>query len=456
MSDTPSGQDSGHSAHPPVTVQGLSWPDLCPALLLFRALPAALSLTAMTLALVGVLLTPLGWNVAEWIFVSGDMKQADTGLLQSTEMHGSTWQAFFPGKETEPAFSWERLLGIGLVFSTMVDSVSGVFSLESGLSRFLYFLTGSLWTILVWSFFGCAICRAALMRFTRDDPVGLDECSRFAADKFLSCFAGITIPLAAVFGLAIPCAIIGLFLTTNPGAIVGGLLWFLVLLFALVMAVILLGLLFAWPLIVSSISCEGQDSFDGMSRGFAYVFQRPVNYFLYALTAVIFSGICWFVMSLFIQGTIDTAWWASSWGANLVNDRMAELTNAPRAVSAEAHSPDNDQPGPLTGTLVAARWLIGFWNGLAWSLGTAFLYGLFWSLAAAVYLLLRRDLDETELDEIWMVDERRTYELPPLSPGEEDDVPEIEPATSGAGESGAGESGDGESGDGESGPHSQT
>ena len=35
-------------------------------------------------------------------------------------------------------------------------------------------------------------------------------------------------------------------------------------------------------------------------------------------------------------------------------------------------------------------------------------------MMSAVYLLLRKDVDDTEMDEIYMVDERRTYELPPL------------------------------------------
>ena len=58
-------------------------------------------------------------------------------------------------------------------------------------------------------------------------------------------------------------------------------------------------------------------------------------------------------------------------------------------------------------------------------MGAAFLYGLFWSIAAAVYLLLRKDLDATEMDEIYLVDERRTYELPPLK-DDQSGVPQVD------------------------------
>jgi hypothetical protein len=42
------------------------------------------------------------------------------------------------------------------------------------------------------------------------------------------------------------------------------------------------------------------------------------------------------------------------------------------------------------------------------------LYGYFWILAAAVYLLLRKDIDDQEMDEIELWNERRVWTLPPL------------------------------------------
>jgi hypothetical protein len=41
-------------------------------------------------------------------------------------------------------------------------------------------------------------------------------------------------------------------------------------------------------------------------------------------------------------------------------------------------------------------------------------YGLFWCLSAAMYLLLRQDVDQTELDELYVEREDRGYELPPI------------------------------------------
>ncbi len=421
-----------------VMVNRVSWPDLCPALLIFRALPTALSLTVLVLALLGAVVTPVGWIVMESVLVTDNMRAEDPGLARAAEVNGSPYMAVFPegwNDRSVVTVLGQQLRGVELFFWFVVNSVAGLFSVQPGLLRFIYFLGGALWTVAVWSFFGCAICRAALMRYTRDDPIGVDDAFKFAIGKFLSCFAGITIPLLAVVGLTLPLAVIGLLMTTNLGAMIGGFLWFFVLILSLMIATILLGLCFAWPLVITAVSCEGQDSFDGMSRAFAYVFQRPLHYFAYALVAVVFSGICWLVMSMVIEGTIHTAWWATSWGSNIVTDRTGELSGesdlsastvgdvATRQLAvpgqpggiATGGLPSAEQNGTSTSTsLRIARGMIGFWNGVARTLGAAFLYGLFWSIASAVYLLLRKDLDNTEMDEIYQVDQRRTYELPPL------------------------------------------
>ena len=49
-------------------------------------------------------------------------------------------------------------------------------------------------------------------------------------------------------------------------------------------------------------------------------------------------------------------------------------------------------------------------------------------MASTVYLLLRRDVDNTEMDEIYIVDEKRTYELPPLK-SDESGVPQVQTPT---------------------------
>ena len=43
------------------------------------------------------------------------------------------------------------------------------------------------------------------------------------------------------------------------------------------------GLAAGWPLMWPTISSEGTDAFDALSRSYAYVYQRPLAYLLYAV-----------------------------------------------------------------------------------------------------------------------------------------------------------------------------
>ena len=81
--------------------------------------------------------------------------------------------------------------------------------------------------------------------------------------------------------------------------------------------------------------------------------------------------------------------------------------------------------GTVSRTLEAGRGIIGLWNSFAKTIAAAFIYGLFWCFAAAIYLLLRHDVDETETDEIFIVEEKRTYELPPLK-SDANGIPQVQ------------------------------
>ena len=70
--------------------------------------------------------------------------------------------------------------------------------------------------------------------------------------------------------------------------------------------------------------------------------------------------------------------------------------------------------------------IIHFWNGLLLTIAVAFLFGQFWCLASAVYLLLRKDVDETEMDEVYQTEQTRSYDLPPLK-SDANGTPIIEP-----------------------------
>jgi hypothetical protein len=404
----------------PVVVQKISWQDLCPWTIIFKTLPSAASVTVMAFALLGVVLTPMGWLLSEMLFVHQDQRQ-DPILMEVVELNGSPYRGVFLATQDDSnsiKILGAHFSGPRLVFQQIVKPFNYLFDGTWGGWEFCYFFLGSIWSLFVWSFVGLAITRVCLLRLTRNEQAGLDDAFEFALDNWMTAAGAVGIPLLAVAALCVPAFIIGLFLGFDFGVVLVGIIWFVVLALAICMALLLLGLMFGWPLMVSSVAAESQNSFDAMTRAYAYTFQRPINYLFYMLVAIFFGGFCWMIVASLTDGVLELAYWSTSWGANLVGqDRIDVIQGVPQIAGAE--SVENSR------TLEAGRGIIGLWNSFVRTIAAAFIYGLFWCMASAIYLLLRKDVDEMEMDEIFVVDEKRTYELPPLK-SDENGIPQVQ------------------------------
>ncbi len=402
----------------PVVVQKVSWQDLCPWTVILRTLPIAASVTVITFALLGVLLTPMGWLLSETLFIHQGQR-SNPVLMEMVDVNNSPWRSVFsPAAESASSIQvfGANFSGPKLVFEQVVKPFQMLFGGTSGGSlggwEFSYFLFGGLWSLFVWAFVGLAITRVCLLRLARNEHVGMDDAFEFAWDKWLTAAGAVGVPLLAIAGLCVPAFVIGLVMGFNFGVLLVSLMWIVVLVISAAIALLLLGLMFGWPLMVSSVAAESQNSFDAMTRSYAYVFQRPVHYFFYLLVAILFGGFCWMIMAGLTNGILGLAWWSTSWGTNLFDgDRMEVIQGV---VTAGNRVNETGETAKASWSLESGRGIIGLWNSVAKTIAAAFIYGLFWCMAGAIYLLLRHDVDETEMDEVFVVEEKRTYQLPPL------------------------------------------
>ena len=408
----------------PVVVQKVSWQDLCPWTLIFKTLPVASSVSVLVFAMLGVVLTPMGWMLSEFLFVHAAQRD-NTQLMEYVELNTSPYRSVLLASEDDAnaiQVMGARFSGPRLVFQQMVEPFKEVFTGNWGGWGFFYFLFGSAWSLLVWSFVGLAITRICLLKLTRNEQSGIDDAFEFACDNWLTAAGALAIPLAAVAALCIPAGLLGVFMGSDYGVVFVGLLWVVVLAIAAIIALLLLGLMFGWPLMVSSVAAESQNSFDAMTRSYAYTFQRPIHYLMYMLVAILFGGFCWMIVVGLTNGIVDLAFWSTSWGTNLFGSERIEII--------QGYSPSSplisaDETAKVSGSMEAGRSIIGLWIAFARTLAAAFMYGMFWCMASAIYLLLRKDVDETETDEIFVSDERRTYDLPPLK-SDENGIPQVQ------------------------------
>jgi hypothetical protein len=248
------------------------------------------------------------------------------------------------------------------------------------------------------------------LKLTRDEGVSWSRASQFSRARVGSYISAPVLPILAVLLVAIPVALLGLLARMDVGVLVAGVLWPLAILAGLIMTILLVGLLFGWPLMWATISTEGTDAFDAISRAYAYVFQRPFHYLFYSIVAS-FVG---FLGLMLVRGVaamvIHCTRWAASWGATSSRINDIVVVNMDKGVGENGAA------------------LIQFWENAVFTLVTAFAISFLWSASTAIYLLLRHQIDAVELDEVFLEEEEERFGLPVM-----EDVKPGDAADSGSG-----------------------
>src|SRR5262249_45692897 len=133
---------------------------------------------------------------------------------------------------------------------------------NDALSR-TYFLIVTLFTVLTWSFFGGAITRIAAVELARGGRIGAIQANRFAKNRLVSYVLAPIFPLLGIFVFWLLLVIYGLFaeIPMFGDILVSGVFWPIAVVFGLLMAGILVGML-GWPLMAATVSTEGTDSWE--------------------------------------------------------------------------------------------------------------------------------------------------------------------------------------------------
>jgi hypothetical protein len=126
----------------------------------------------------------------------------------------------------------------------------------------------------------------------------------------------------------------------------------------------------------------------------AYTYQRPLRYLGYVLLLIVLGALSALVIDGAARAIVHLSYWGLSWGSG--TQRALDLR-----LLAE-HGPLAWDQAPPSEPLKAAGWLLGMWTGLLYLLAAGFRYSFFWTGAAGIYLLLRKDVDDKEIDEVFV------------------------------------------------------
>ena len=207
-------------------------------MIIFRTLPVALSISVLVLAILGVVLTPIGWRVSEFVFISDAQRDHNPLLAEMAENNRSFYSGVFHATKTMKIPS--RYWALESVVRNKCSNESFSHSIQYSVAAVRYgnfsiHWFGSLWSILVWSFLGVGITRVCLLRLTRDERAGLDDAFEYSLQKFLTAMLAISLPMLAVFLFCIPTFLMGLVMGFDMGTVIIGIFWFVVLALATVM-----------------------------------------------------------------------------------------------------------------------------------------------------------------------------------------------------------------------------
>jgi len=399
-------------------VRRIAWKQICPWLMIFRVFRISISLPVLVLAVAGALLTPLGWWLSETMFVTDlDVRQS---AFNEYVQANAAWPVRLDlpppqdrittrsARLSMPPFldsTWRRVEHNHVVttYRKFTSPFAMFFSRHVTTTQAAYLLFGAFWNLAVWAFFGATITRLAAVQLGRDERLGIGAAMKHVAKNYIWYLLSPLFPLLGVVLTALPVVILGALMRLDLGVVAAGVLWPFVLIAGLIMVIFLVGVMFGWPLMFPTISCEsGSDAFEAFSRSFSYTFQRPLHYLFYAAVTIFFGGICWLVVTLVASQVVELSLWAASWGAGAarVNDVVFRDGGSTMAQN--------------------GGWLIRSSQGIVAVIVTAFSFAFFWCSATAIYLLLRRDADQMDIDEVFLDEATGRYGLPPLKPAASD------------------------------------
>ncbi|MGE0529030.1 MAG: hypothetical protein AB7P49_18375 [Bdellovibrionales bacterium] len=347
-------------------------------------------------------------------------------------------------KTSERKLPWER----GEFFSWFVSDqipvlleplfkfltpVVYLFHPDAGFWTRFYLLMVILVTMGTWSLFGGAISRMAVVQVARqNEKVGLRDALKFSWARYRSYTLAQVAPLIALAFLALLLIIYGFLEILVPiigDILIAGIGLPLALILGLVMAVVLVGLI-GWPLMYATISTEGTDAFDGISRAYSYVYQAPWNYLWYCFIAIIYGAALIFFVSLMGSLTVYMTKWGMSLGTvwrerepsylfvyapTSYEWRDLLLYQSPEVQTMEVVRPNGtlEQTYGLNETYMGTfgihnyigAYLVALWIYLLFLMVIGFGYSYFWTASSIIYLLMRRKVDDTDLDEVHLEEE---------------------------------------------------
>ncbi len=249
---------------------------------------------------------------------------------------------------------------------------------------------------------GGAICRISALQFAKGEKPGLTEALRFSTKKFFSFFTAPLAPLGIIVFMGLFLLVLGL-IGNIPwiGELVIAIFMPLALIGGVLITVISIGAVAGFNLMFPAVAYDGSDCFDAISRSFSYVYAKPWRMGFYTAIAAVYGAICYtfvrlfaFLLLLVTRLFLRCGVWAES--SEQVN-KLEAIWPAPDFMNLLGSS-----------TVTTANWTQSFSAFLIQlsvlvvvGLIVSFIISFYFSANTIIYAVLRNQVDDTALDDVY-------------------------------------------------------
>jgi len=184
-------------------------------------------------------------------------------------------------------------------------------------------------------------------------------------------------------------------------------------------AVVLIGTVAGFNLMLPSVAYDGSDCFDAISRSFSYVYAKPWRMGFYTAIAAVYGAICY----TFVRFFAFLLLWVTHWSLQLGvwgNDKLV-------AIWSEPHFRDLLVPpdwGALNWSQSIGAFLIYLCSLAVVGLVASFIISFYFSANTIIYALMRNKVDNTALEDIYTPTEEAKTEPTPTEPEPKEAEPE--------------------------------
>lgn len=251
--------------------------------------------------------------------------------------------------------------------------------------------------LLFWSVMGGAVARAFALRKTRDESPGAFRALGFALKNLPAFVMGPFFMLGAV-ALFAAAGLLASAAATAPyaGPVLAAVAAPVLVLASIVLAVLLLGAVYGFPLFQASVAVDRNGFLDAVSRTYTYAFARPVQYAIGGIVAIAVAG----ALERFCSWALQLLAALLTTGGTMFTDGAGDTLAAAIRAAVQVGTPAF--PAGADGSLAFSGWVV--WAVLC----AALLFVRGWLLSYVVgafvdlYLLLREDVEGTAPTEVYV------------------------------------------------------